>query len=76
MLASQIRNHSHLPIQMETEGNIQPLHQVHEGRTLTPSSADHYQQITLDFAALGEVDKALFDSRESSKMNPGIVKKI
>ena len=65
MLASQIRKHSQPPIQMETDSNYPSLQQVHEGRTQMPSSADHYQQMTLDSAVFEAIDKAWLDARES-----------
>ena len=39
-------------------------------------SADRYQQLTLDSAALLVIDKAWLDARESSKMDPDTVEKI
>ena len=56
MSASQIRKNSQLPVQMETEGNNQPLQQMQESRTQQPSSSYRYQHVTLDSATLGAID--------------------
>ena len=61
---------------METESNIPPLQQVRDGRTLQSSSADRYQQVKLDAAALGAIDIAWLDARESSRIDPGIMDKL
>ena len=68
MSASQIRKNSHPTTQMETDSNNQPLQK--------PTSADRYQQMTLDSDALVALDKAWLDARESSKIDPGIIDKV
>ena len=76
MSASQILKKTQTQIPMEIEVNNQTIHPVNEYRTQKPTSADRYQQVMLDSAALGAIDRAWLDAQKEKIIDPGIIEEV